>query len=451
MSSYREVNFDGIVGPTHNYAGLAYGNTASMKHELQTSNPREAALQGLAKMYMLMQMGIPQAVLPPQERPYIPLLHQAGFTGSDANVLSQAQFRDPHLLSASCSAASMWTANAATIAPSVDTDDHRLHITSANLCSQLHRSIEHNTTNRVLKKIFSNEEFFVHHTPLPSGHYFGDEGAANHTRLTASHSNKGIHLFVYGRSALKPSQQHLFPARQTLEASQAIHRLHRLDSQQVIFAQQLPEAIDAGVFHNDVISIGNENFFLYHEQAFVNCQAVIEELRKAMQKTCHTDLITYKVANQDLTLEEAVKTYLFNSQIVTLKEGHMALIAPQEAKESSLAQQVIANLMASDTPVKDVYYVNLRESMKNGGGPACVRLRVVMSAKEIQAMHPGVMLSETLYKSLVAWVTHHYRDRLHPNDLVDSQLLEESRTALNDLTQILALGSIYDFQRGENG
>ena len=25
-----EVNFDGLVGPTHNYAGLSYGNVASL-------------------------------------------------------------------------------------------------------------------------------------------------------------------------------------------------------------------------------------------------------------------------------------------------------------------------------------------------------------------------------------------------------------------------------------
>ncbi|MDX2347040.1 MAG: N-succinylarginine dihydrolase, partial [Legionella sp.] len=32
MTAVYELNLDGLVGPTHHYAGLAYGNTASLAH-----------------------------------------------------------------------------------------------------------------------------------------------------------------------------------------------------------------------------------------------------------------------------------------------------------------------------------------------------------------------------------------------------------------------------------
>ena len=33
MSGY-EINFDGLVGPTHHYAGLSFGNEASTKTKI---------------------------------------------------------------------------------------------------------------------------------------------------------------------------------------------------------------------------------------------------------------------------------------------------------------------------------------------------------------------------------------------------------------------------------
>src|SRR3954469_13600147 len=131
MNAY-EVNFDGLVGPTHNYAGLSYGNVASMKHKLSVSNPRQAALEGLEKMKFLASLGVKQAVLPPHERPHLQTLRRLGFSGSDADVLRTAQQRDPTLLAMVSSASTMWTANAATISPSADSEDHRAHFTPAN-------------------------------------------------------------------------------------------------------------------------------------------------------------------------------------------------------------------------------------------------------------------------------------------------------------------------------
>ena len=201
----HEVNFDGIIGPTHNYAGLSFGNLASQKHGHTTSNPREAALQGLAKMKFLADLGVKQAVLPPQRRPDLGMLRRLGFGGSDADVLWNAWKQEPRLLAAAYSASSMWAANAATITPSMDAADGRLHFTPANLVTNFHRSIESFATGATLKAIFADKTAFVHHDPLPASSFLADEGAANHTRLCSTHGTAGIELFVYGRCHPPPA------------------------------------------------------------------------------------------------------------------------------------------------------------------------------------------------------------------------------------------------------
>lgn len=402
-----EVNFDGLVGPTHNYGGLAYGNIASLKHKHLVSNPKQAALQGIEKMHLLHQLGVKQGVLPPQERPNISFLQQIGFSSLSETPLD--------LLLAASSAASMWAANSATVCPSTDSRDHTVHLTPANLCTNTHRSLEPKTTAAILKAIFPA---FTHHAPLPATPQFSDEGAANHTRF-----NGGVQLFVYGK---KPR---IFPARQSLEASLSIARLHQLDTHRTLFAEQNPEAIDAGVFHNDVISVGFENIFFYHERAFARTEQVVQELKKMIP-----DLIDMRVNEHDISLKQAVNTYLFNSQIVRGQENKLVLIAPEECRNLTL-------------PFDNVHFVNLKESMQNGGGPACLRLRVPLNEKEIAQVHSGVLFTDKLYRELKEWVGFHYRDRLAIEDLYDPHLLEESRTALDALTKLLHLGSIYEFQR----
>ncbi|MDH5491288.1 MAG: N-succinylarginine dihydrolase, partial [Myxococcales bacterium] len=255
-----EINFDGLVGSTHHYAGLSRGNVASESNEGELSRPREAALQGLRKMRALWDRGVPQGVFPPQERPHLGALRALGFEGSDAEILAKVARSSPGLLQAMSSASAMWAANAATVAPSADTRDGRVHFTPANLQAKLHRSIESEGTSRMLRRIFRDEAHFAHHAPLPGGANLGDEGAANHTRLhpggAQGWGGPGLQLFVYGRRYFaRPDEPRArrYPARQAREASEAIARLHGLDPAAFILAQQNPEAIDAGVFHNDVI------------------------------------------------------------------------------------------------------------------------------------------------------------------------------------------------------
>ncbi len=440
-----EVNFDGLVGPTHNYAGLSTGNVASTANAQAVSHPKAAALQGLAKMKALMALGLPQGVLPPHERPDVGTLRRLGFRGRDAEVLRAARHHSPALFHACCSASAMWTANAATVSPSADTQDHRVHFTPANLVDRFHRSLEPATTARVLKAIFADETQFVHHEPLPFGQHFADEGAANHTRLVPPGHGAGVALFVYGRSAFDegaPKPAH-YPARQTLEASRAIARCHRLDPGKTVFAQQHWEAIDAGVFHNDVIAVGHGALLFYHEAAFAAEGDVLEGLNRALDGA----LVPLRVAAAEVSLKDAVASYLFNSQLVTLPDGTVALVAPGECREIASVAQFLARIVGPGGPIHQVHYFDLRESMKNGGGPACLRLRVVLTERELARVNPGVRLTPALHRRLEEWVQRHYRDRLSPADLVDPALLDESRTALDELTTLLRLGTLYPFQR----
>ncbi|NHZ99958.1 N-succinylarginine dihydrolase [Massilia sp. CCM 8734] len=443
--SAREFNFDGLVGPSHNYAGLSFGNVASFSNVKSASNPREAALQGLAKMRELAARGFAQAVMPPQARPNFRLLRRIGFTGTDADVLARAFREAPVILACAYSASPMWTANAATVSPSADTFDGRAHFTAANLNNKLHRSEEHLQSTRTLRALFSDERHFAVHEALPPTSAFGDEGAANHTRFSATHGGKGVEFFTYGRVEFDPSAPapKKYPARQSLEASQAIARLHGLDSARTVFASQNPDVIDQGVFHNDVIAVGNGNVLFYHEQAFHDEGAVLNALRNALAGV-ETELTAIRVDTQVVAVGDAVASYLFNSQLLTKPDGAMALVIPQESQENRAVARYLEELVASGGPVDELIHFDLRQSMRNGGGPACLRLRVVLTEAEIGAMHQGVIMTDPLYHTLVDWVGKYYRDRLEPKDLADPQLALECSAALEELSRILGLPGLYD-------
>lgn len=438
-----EVNFDGIVGPTHNYAGLSFGNVASSSHGGQASSPRQAALQGLEKAWALTRMGLKQGIIPPQERPHMPTLRTLGFSGSESEIIRQVAKESPQLLAATSSASCMWVANAATISPFADTRDGKTHMTPANLSSMFHRSIEPPTTSRVLQAMF-DQDSFVHHAPLPSGPSFSDEGAANHTRFCDDYGKPGVALFVYGDDLVdRDAGPKKYPARQTLPACKAIARSHGLNADKVVYARQNPAAIDAGVFHNDVIAVGNQGLLFHHELAFANRDAVYTQLDKAMDRA----LDYIEVPSAKVSLDDAVRSYLFNSQLLALpgKQG-ATLIVPSECEEVAAVHDYLLWLESENALINEVCYFNLRQSMNNGGGPACLRLRVVMSEDQIANTTPRILLDETLYPELRAWVERNYRDSLTAADLQDPALLGECRTALDELTQLLKIGAVYDFQ-----
>lgn len=443
---HYEVNFDGLVGPTHNYAGLSFGNVASKNNAKGISSPKEAAKQGLQKMKALSDMGLPQGVFAPHERPDIAALRRIGFSGNDEEVLQRAAKHAPEVFQTVCSASSMWTANAATVSPSADTANGKVHFTPANLTNKYHRSLEPHTSGRILQAMFNNSRYFEHHLHLPDNEHFGDEGAANHTRLCREYGHAGVELFAYGRHAFDESkpQPQRYPARQTFEASQAIARLHGLSDENTVYMQQNPAVIDQGVFHNDVIAVGNQNVLFYHQQAYLDTENKIQEIQR---KFGDDKLYFIEVKDTEVSVQDAVNTYLFNTQLVATGPDSMAIIAPTECQENDQVAAYLADLITRDTPIRQVHYFDVKQSMRNGGGPACLRLRVALNDQELAAVNPACMMNDKLFTRLNQWVDKHYRDKLTTDDLRDPQLLNESRAALDELSQIMKLGSVYPFQR----
>ncbi|HWL07624.1 MAG TPA: N-succinylarginine dihydrolase, partial [Planctomicrobium sp.] len=287
-----------------------------------------------------------------------------------------------------------------------------------------------------LRSIFQDTRSFVVHDPLPRDRHLADEGAANHTRLCLSHGQSGIEIFVYGRDTKSPHSPapKNYVARQTLQACERIATEHRLPSTRRLFIQQNPEAIDAGVFHNDVIAVGNENVLLCHEMAFLNQKESLQKIRAAM-----TGEVLIEVKQSELSLKEAVRTYLFNSQLLTVRPGEMLLLCPIECETHPQARAVLDRILAEENPIKEVRFIDVRQSMKNGGGPACLRLRVVLTEQELSRLSGNVLLTPELHQQLSDWVCKHYRESLTSSDLADSQLIHEVQTALTELYVLLQL------------
>ncbi|WP_233245010.1 N-succinylarginine dihydrolase, partial [Caulobacter sp. HMWF009] len=410
MISAQEANCDGLVGPTHSYVGLSPGNLASQKNAGEVSNPRGAALEGLGKMRKLADWGVPQFVLPPHERPDVSLLSALGFSGSDGAVLEQAWKTAPALAAAACSASPMWAANAATVTPSADTADGRVHFTPANLLTNLHRSLEGPQTARSLRRLFADPDRFAVHDPLPAQPYFADEGAANHVRLCAEHGAPGVNLFVWGRGAWEHWDGH-FPARQTREAFEAVERRH--GTARGVFPRQGKAAINGGAFHNDVVCVGTRECLFFHERAFEDRAGMEAEVRAAAKGLFEPAFV--EISEADLPMSDLVASYLFNSQLLVIPgEDRLVLLAPAETRDNPRAFAVAESLAASNGPIGRVEYVDVRQSMRNGGGPACLRLRVVLTDAELAAANPAQRFDAALQARLADWIGRRYRDRLAP-------------------------------------
>lgn len=446
--SVLEVNFDGLIGPTHNYSGLSFGNLASARNAQLCSNPKAAALQGLAKMRRLLAQGYTQGFMPPQQRPHLNTMRQLGFTGSDQHIINQLHKRDPRLLSMVYSASPMWAANAATVTPSTDSHDGRVHFTPANLLTTPHRAMEAKATTHSLRTMFNNTEHFHVHEPLPSNSLFADEGAANHSRFCQRYGEHGLAMFVYGRDGIEPGDQPArFPARQTRLASEAVARRHGLRSEHALFCRQHPIAIDTGAFHNDVVAVTNGPVLFFHQLAFA-----IEDFEVIKQQLPqHLTFLPIAVSHNEVPLEDAIKSYLFNSQLLAAPNGdmdNMLLIAPSECIENSVVNKYLERLLQDHKqPIRSIEFVDVRESMSNGGGPACLRLRVVLNAEQRSAVNSAFMLTEDKIQLLETWIKHYYRDKLSPDDLADPGFYCEALEALEALTELLNLGNFYPFQK----
>jgi len=412
-----EINFDGIVGPSHNYAGLSFGNLAAMASEGRTAQPRAAALQGIEKMRRNLGLGLAQGLLLPHRRPNRDWLAALGTSVEEA---------PDSLRAAAFSASAMWAANAATVSPAPDSADRRCHLTVANLRTMAHRSHEWPGTLAQLQLAFADARHFAVHPPVPAT--FGDEGAANHMRLAPRHDAPGIEIFVYGERG------GAFPARQHEEASRAIARLHGLDPGRILFVRQSEAAIAAGAFHNDVVAVANEHVLIAHEQAFDDKERLYAELRRLLP-----EIEIIEVPASVVSLADAVRSYLFNAQAVTLPDRGMALILPGEARETQAVWAWLERVAAGNGPIRRLETVDVRQSMANGGGPACLRLRVVADPATID---PRFLADEAKLDRIAECMNMHWPEEICAADLADPALLgrmEKARQALHEVLGLEAL------------
>ncbi len=413
----REINFDGIIGPSHNYAGLSLGNIASSSNAGAVSQPRAAALQGVEKMRANLRLGLAQGFFMPLDRPNTAWL---------AGLATDMENAEPHIRAAAFSASAMWAANAATVSPAPDTADGRCHLSAANLLTMAHRSHEWYGTLAQLKLAFADENVFAVHPPVPPP--FGDEGAANFMRLCLSHGEAGIEIFVYGKAGGP------FPARQQIESSKAIARAHCLDPARTLFVQQSEIAIAAGAFHNDVVAVANERVLFTHEQAFEFPEATYADIKRLMPEA---EIVI--VPADRVNLADAIQSYLFNAQLVTLPDGGMALILPSEAQANGRVWGWLSEMVAGNGPIRRLVPVDVRQSMANGGGPACLRLRVVADQATVDQRF---IADEPKLDSIAGVIAAHWPESIAPEQLGDASLIaqvQKARSALLDTCGLIEL------------
>jgi succinylarginine dihydrolase len=418
-----EINFDGIIGPSHNYAGLSPGNIASANNAGGVSAPRAAALQGIEKMRANLRLGLHQGFFMPLDRPNTGWLKQLGIIplGTVPNDI------ESHIRAAAFSASAMWAANAATVSPAPDTDDGRCHLSAANLMTMPHRSHEWPGTLAQLQIAFADKRHFSVHAAVPPP--YGDEGAANHMRLCSAHSEAGVEIFVYGTTGGP------FPARQHIEASKAIARVHQLNPDKTVFIQQSERAIAAGAFHNDVVAVANENVLFVHEAAFESPEAAYDAIRRALP-----DVQIIVVPEARVNLADAIQSYLFNAQLVTLPDnGGMALILPSEAQDNAAVWGWLNELIAGNGPIRQLIPVDVRQSMANGGGPACLRLRVVCDPATVDTRF---MADSAKLDRIAAVVASHWPESIAPDQLDDAALIAQLQSARNALLDMCDLSEL---------
>lgn len=411
-----EINFDGIIGPSHNYAGLSPGNLASAHHAGRTAHPRAAALQGVEKMRHNLHLGLAQGFFMPLDRPHESWLAMLGCTSQSAEL---------HLRAQAMSASAMWAANAATVSPAADTGDGRCHITIANLLTMPHRSHEWPGTLAQLQLAFAHAAFAVH-PPIPAP--FGDEGAANHMRLCRDHADPGVEIFVYGLSG------GTFPARQNLEASKAIARRHRLSPARTLFLRQSDAAIAAGAFHNDVVAVANQHILLTHEQAFHTKEQAYDRIRSAFPAV---EII--EIPASALSLADAIASYIFNAQLISLPQGGMALVLPTEAMNNQAARHWLEAHVRTNGPITQLLPVDVRQSMANGGGPACLRLRVIANPETIDQRF---LLDERKLVITAEAISRYWPEAIAPADVGDEVLASQCLDARARLLEALDLSEL---------
>jgi len=422
-----QLNISELPGPTFMYSGLSADNVASLNNKHLAANPLKFALLSLQRMRLLLEEGVHQVIFPPHRRPDLQALGYCGFTGDMGHMIGSADKFSRGYLESLLAASSVWTANAATVTPSADSEDGKVHITTANLNSHFHRSIEASQTHAKLARVFADDNFFALHQALPSHNRFSDEGAANHMRFHVEGENRGLNVFVYGND---PDNPGYMQGRQSLWASKAICQLHALSSTQVWLQKQSKEAISRGIFHNDIISMNSHDLLVFHQQAYENHESLIEKLT-ALGICC------VEIKAEEFSLEHALKTYFFNSEFIKGKDGSQVLVMSEKCQHDAKVHAQLERIQTAYNKEIKTIYVDLDDSLKNGGGPACLRLRVQLNQEQFSAIPSKFLLTQNKLNALQEVVTRFYRESLSYEDVFTETFQLSLQPVYSRLEQVL--------------
>ncbi|SEI00219.1 succinylarginine dihydrolase [Rheinheimera pacifica] len=422
-----QLNISELPGPTFMYSGLSKDNVASVQNKHLVANPLKFAQLSLQRMRLLLDEGVPQVIFPPHRRPDMQALEVCGFTGDMSHMISSADKFSNGYLESLLAASSVWTANAATVTPSADSEDGKVHITTANLNSHYHRSIEASQTHAKLARLFSDDKFFCLHQALPGHSRFSDEGAANHMRFHVEAENRGLNVFVYSND---PDNPEFVQGRQTLWASKAICQLHALPDSKVLLQKQSKEAISRGIFHNDIISMNSHDLLVFHQQAYEDHESLIEKLMA--QGICCVE-----IKAEEFSLEHALKTYFFNSEFISGKDGGLVLVMSKSCQHDAKVQVQLDRIQTAYSKEIKTMYVDLDDSLRNGGGPACLRLRVQLNQEQFSAIPSQFLLTQNKLEALQEVVTRFYRESLSYEDVLTEIFQRNLQPVYTKLEQIL--------------
>ena len=263
------------------------------------------------------------------------------------------------------SASAMWAANAATVSPAPDTADGRCHLTVANLRTMPHRSHEWPATLAQLRLAFADAGHFAVHAPGAAGVRRRGRGQPHAAGAGARRAGRrGVRL---RRDAAAPSRRASISRRRRRSPGSTGSIPSGPCSSSSRKRRSPP-----GAFHNDVVAVANEPVLFAHEQAFADRDRLSPTAR-----SCVAGFELVEVADAEVPLADAITSYLFNAQLVTPPDGEMTLIVPAEARETPSVWAWLERHLAGNGPIRRVEVVDVRQSMANGGGPACLRLRVV--------------------------------------------------------------------------
>jgi succinylarginine dihydrolase len=114
-------------------------------------------------------------------------------------------------------------------------------------------------------------------------------------------------------------------------------------------------------------------------------------------------------------------------------------VVPSEAWDSASVRHWLDATLAGNGPIRRVIPVDVRQSMANGGGPACLRLRVVADPATID---PRFLVDDAKLDWVADVVRRHWPEQIHHDDLQSAALIGDVEGARAALLEALDLGQL---------